>query len=301
MPLHPVDLHCHSTASDGVFTPVSIIERAAAQDIKLLALTDHDSIAGLSQARAAARTLGVQLVDGVELSCLWRGMTVHLLGYGFDANAPLFTQILQDLQQGRWQRAEEIDRRLAARGMQGTLQGARTCQQAIGEAHSAPARPHFADYLVQQGFVRDRSEAFNKWLGAGKAGDVKQHWPSFDEAMTALHAADAWISLAHPCHYLLTRSKRRKLIADFSTAGGHALEVANGMQGEQQLGTLANLAREFGLLSSAGSDFHRPKDYCELGLYRTPASDLPPLWPYLAEKLSPQTPLSVVFNKPIHV
>jgi len=287
MPLHPLDLHCHSTASDGALVPAAVVARAAAQGVKLLALTDHDSIAGLAEAHAAAQPLGVQLVDGVELSCLWRGMTVHVLGYGFDANAPLFAQCLHDLQQGRWQRAEEIDRRLAARGMHGTLQGARTCQP--GEADNAPARPHFADYLVQQGFVRDRSEAFSKWLGAGKACDVKQHWPSFDDAMAALHAARAWISLAHPCHYPLTRSKRRKLISDFCAAGGHALEVANGMQGEQQLGTLANLAREFALLASAGSDFHAPRDYCELGLYRTPAADLTPLWPYLAERLSPGT------------
>jgi len=286
MPLHSFDLHCHSTASDGVLAPAAVVARAAAQGVKLLALTDHDSIAGLAEARAATQLLGVQLVDGVELSCLWRGMTVHVLGYGFDANAPLFAQMLDTLQQGRWQRAEEIDRRLAARGMQGTLQGARSCQQSDGD--KAPARPHFADFLVQQGFVRDRSEAFSKWLGAGKVGDVKQHWPSFAEVMAALHASRAWISLAHPCHYPLTRSKRRRLISDFCTAGGHALEVANGMQGEQQLGTLANLAREFSLLASAGSDFHAPRDYCELGLYRTPAADLTPLWPYLAERLSPK-------------
>jgi len=289
MPLHPVDLHCHSTASDGVLAPAEIVRRAATQGVTLLALTDHDSIDGLNQARAAAEPLGVQLVDGVEISCLWRGMTVHLLGYGFEASAPVFEQCLQDLQQSRWQRAEEIARRLAARGMADCLQGARACQQALGEADNAPARPHFADYLVQQGFVRDRSEAFSKWLGAGKIGDVKQHWPSFDEAMSALHAANAWISLAHPCHYPLTRSKRRKLVSDFYAVGGQALEVANGMQGEQQLGLLANLAREFKLLASAGSDFHLPKDYCELGLYRTPAVDLPPLWPYLAERLSPKT------------
>ncbi|KXU39472.1 phosphoesterase [Ventosimonas gracilis] len=293
MPLHPFDLHCHSTASDGALAPAAVVARAAERGVKLLALTDHDSTGGLAEARAAAQSLGVQLVDGVELSCLWRGMTVHLLGYGFDANAPLFAQCLQDLQQGRWQRAEEIDRRLAARGMPGTLQGARACQKA--PADNAPARPHFADYLVQQGFTRDRREAFHKWLGAGKVCDVKQHWPPFDDAMAALHAAGAWISLAHPCHYPLTRSKRRRLISDFCAAGGHALEVACGMQGEQQLGTLAGLAREFGLLASAGSDFHASLDYCELGLYRTPAADLTPLWPYLAERLpaKPHMPLEV--------
>jgi len=289
MSFHPLDLHCHSTASDGALAPAALVARAQRQGVRLLALTDHDSIDGLAEARNAAGLLHVQWVDGVELSCLWRGMTVHLLGYGFDASAPLFAQTLRDLHQGRWQRAEEIDRRLAARGMPGTLQGARACQQAIGDSAGAPARPHFADYLVQQGWVRNRGEAFSRWLGSGKPGDVKQHWPSFEQAMTALHAARAWISLAHPCHYGLTRSKRRKLISEFRTAGGHALEVVNGMQGEHQLGVLAALAREFDLLASTGSDFHAPKAFCELGMYRTPVAGLALLWPYLAEQLSPDS------------
>ncbi|MCY1285887.1 3',5'-nucleoside bisphosphate phosphatase [compost metagenome] len=131
---------------------------------------------------------------------------------------------------------------------------------------------------MRAGHVGDRAEAFRKWLGAGKLGDVKQHWPTLEQTVATLKEAGAWISLAHAWHYDFTRSKRRRLIADFVAAGGHALEVVNGMQPAEQVGSLAILAREFGLLASAGSDFHAPGDWSELGMYRPLPDDLPPLW-----------------------
>jgi len=141
-------------------------------------------------------------------------------------------------------------------------------QQALGDSDNAPARPHFADFLVQAGYVRDRAEAFRKWLGAGKLGDVKQHWPSLQQAVACLRAAGAWVSLAHPMHYEMTRSKRRRLVSEFIAAGGQGLEVSNGLQPAEQVGSLAILAREFGLLASAGSDFHAQTAWSEPGWYR---------------------------------
>jgi predicted metal-dependent phosphoesterase TrpH len=132
--------------------------------------------------------------------------------------------------------------------------------------------------MVREGFVKDRAEAFRKWLGAGKLGDVKQHWPTLEETVETLRAAKAWVSLAHPWHYEFTRSKRRRLIADYIQAGGHAIEVVNGYQPAEQVGSLAILAREFGLLVSAGSDFHGPGGWSEIGEYRPLPEDLPPLW-----------------------
>lgn len=273
-----VDLHCHSTASDGALTPRALVERACQRGIRLLALTDHDTLEGLPEARVRAAELGLGLVNGIELSCTWGGATIHVLGYDFGADAPSLLRAIEALHKGRWLRAEEIDRRLAAKGMPGTLDGARACQQARGDSGNAPARPHFADYLVQAGYVKDRAEAFRKWLGAGKLGDVKQHWPTLEETLATLREAGAWISLAHPWYYDFTRSKRRRLVAEFATAGGHALEVANGMQPAEQVGSLSILAREFGLLASAGSDFHVARDWSELGLYRALPDDLTPLW-----------------------
>ena len=273
-----IDLHCHSTASDGALSPATVVERAHMRGVRVLALTDHDTIEGLPEAQQRAAELGLQLVNGIELSCTWGGATIHVLGYGFALDAPAIEAAVQSLHTGRWARAEEIDRRLARVGFTGCLQGARAVQQELGDSGNAPARPHFAEYLVRAGFVADRAEAFRKWLGAGKLGDVKQHWPSLAEVLATLRAADAWISLAHPAQYDFTRSKRRRLVGEFVSGGGHAIEVVNGLQPAEQVGTLAILAREFGMLVSAGSDFHAPGDWSELGMYRPVPDDLPSLW-----------------------
>ncbi|WP_263260972.1 PHP domain-containing protein [Pseudomonas sp. RIT-PI-S] len=273
-----VDLHCHSTASDGALAPACVVARAHEHGVRLLALTDHDTLDGLTEARDAAAALGMGWVSGVEMSCTWGGATIHVLGYGFALDAPALNDALEQLHAGRWLRAEEIDRRLAAKGMPGALEGARAIQAALGDSRNAPARPHFADYLIQQGHVPDRPTAFRKWLGAGKIGDVKQHWPSLEATIATLRSANAWVSLAHPMHYDFNRSKRRRLVTEYLQAGGHAIEVVNGHQADEQTGTLAILAREFGLLASAGSDFHGPGNWGEIGSYRSMPDDLPLLW-----------------------
>ena len=273
-----VDLHCHSTASDSVLAPAKLVERAHGRGVQLLALTDHDTVDGLAEARTAAQALGMQLVNGIELSCLWNGATIHVLGYGFTTDAPALQQAIAQLHEGRWRRAEQIAQRLEAKGMPGALEGARAIQQELGDSGNAPARPHFAEFLVRAGHVRDRAEAFRKWLGSGKLGDVKQHWPSLEQTVQTLRDSGAWISLAHPWQYDFTRSKRRRLVIDFAQAGGHALEVVNGMQPLEQVGGLSILVRELGLMATVGSDFHAPGDWSELGLYRSLPEDLSPLW-----------------------
>lgn len=272
-----IDLHCHSTASDGVLSPTALVERAFDKGVRTLALTDHDTLEGLAEARAAAHARQMQWISGVEMSCTWGGATLHVLGYGFDLQAPAILAAVAALHSGRWLRAEEIDRKLALKGMPGALEGARAIQQGLGDSANAPARPHFADFLVREGHVRDRQEAFRKWLGAGKLGDVKQHWPTLEDTVKTLREAGAWVSLAHPLHYDFTRGKRRRLIADYIQAGGHAIEVVNGLAPAEQVGTLSILAREFGLLASAGSDFHGPGAWSEIGVYRALPEDLPPL------------------------
>lgn len=243
-----------------------------------MALTDHDTLKGIDEARQTCNELGMLLVNGIELSCTWSAATIHVLGYDFVPDSAPLVALVERLQKGRWQRAEKIDQRLAAKGMPGCLEGARSIQAELGEHEQPPARPHFAAHMVQAGYARDHAEAFGKWLGAGKIGDVKQFWPDFEEVMQVLALAQAKISLAHPYHYKFTRSKRRRLVADFVAQGGHALEVSNSMQPVEQVGTLAVMAREFGLKITAGSDFHMPRNWSELGLYRTPAEDLEPLW-----------------------
>ena len=270
-----IDLHCHSTASDGVLSPTDLVQRAVDQGVSTLALTDHDTIEGLPEAHQAASQLGLKLVNGIELSCAWNGATIHILGYDFALDDPAILAVCQQMHDARWQRAEQISQRLAKKGYSGALEGAQQIQAELGDSQNAPARPHFASFMVRQGWVKDYNEAFRKWLGAGKIGDVKQLWPSFEDTLNTLTEAKALISLAHPYHYNFTRTKRRRLVSDFAQLGGHAIEVVNGWQLADQVGVLSILTREFNLRASAGSDFHLPKPWSELGSYRPIPEDLP--------------------------
>lgn len=275
-----VDLHMHSTASDGVLAPGELMARAAASGIDLVSLTDHDTLDGLAEAQAAAVQLGMNWVSGVELSAQWQGHTVHVLGYGFDLQAPALLQALAAVRDGRWQRAEQIAARLEAKRMPGALEGARAIQQAVGsDVNSPPARPHFADWMVQAGYVRDRAEAFRKWLGAGKLGDIKQHWPELADAVQQLHDADGVAVLAHPWHYGFTRSRLRRLLRDFAQAGGRGIEVSNGKQAVDQVAVLARMSQEFDFLASCGSDFHHPDaPWMALGAMTRLPEICAPLW-----------------------
>lgn len=254
------------------------MHRAHARGIRILALTDHDTLKGIPEARATCNELGMHLVNGIELSCSWGSTTIHVLGYDFDLHNFELDALVRQLHDSRWLRARKIADRLAGKGMNNALEGACALLEGPGQDEQPPGRPHFAEYLVRSGLVRDHGEAFRKWLGAGKIGDVRQFWPPMEEIMQTLKATGAWISLAHPYHYNLTRSKRRRLVREFVELGGHALEVSNGLQPPEQVGTLAVMAREFGLEITAGSDFHAPHKWSEIGLYRAPAEDLAPLW-----------------------
>lgn len=273
-----IDLHCHSTASDGKLSPTEIVLRAKSKGISLLSLTDHDTIDGLTEAIGAANSAGVQLVKGIEVSCLWNNINIHVLGYCFDVEHEPLQALLATLKKARWTRAIEIAQRLQKKGISNLLDKAITHQGQQFTSNNGPGRPHFAKAMVSEGYVRTEKEAFQKWLGSGKVGDVKQYWPSLDEAVSVLHSSGAWVSLAHPLHYAMTRTKLCSLLREFIASGGYALEVANGFQPAEQVGRLANLARDFGLLVSAGSDFHYPNLWGELGLYRSIPQDLTPLW-----------------------
>lgn len=273
-----IDLHSHSTASDGALSPTDLILRAHMKGVKVLSLTDHDTIDGLTEAIAAANTLGIELVKGIEISCLWNGITIHVLGYGFDVDNTRLQELLAFLREARWSRAKQIAEKLHTKGMVNLLDKAISQQQQQFASNNGPGRPHFARAMVAEGYVDTTKEAFQKWLGNGKIGDVKQHWPSLETVVDILHKSGAWVSLAHPCQYNMTRTKLCRLLREFIASGGHAMEVVNGFQPAEQVGKLANLVRDFGLLASAGSDFHYPNSWGELGLYRSMPEDLPPLW-----------------------
>jgi len=269
-----IDLHCHSTASDGALSPSALLERASERGVSHLALTDHDTIAGLAEAGRAARQLGIVLVPGVELSCLWKSRTIHVVGLDFDPGDTGFLGALARQNENRWARARMIADRLDRLGVDGLLDKA----TAAGGG-DVPGRPHFAEVLVGEGVVGNAAQAFKRYLGSGKAGDVKAYWPELPEVVRWINEAGGIAVLAHPRKYQLTATKLRELTADFRRAGGQAIEVSTSGQSSGDLGFLAELCRKEQLLASQGSDFHFPgAPWCELGRIMKMPDGLEPVW-----------------------
>jgi len=232
------------------------LRRAKAAGVRQFALTDHDTTAGYLAVRHTSEADEVGLISGVELSCRWATTTVHIVGLSFDADAPEMVAMVEQLTQAREERAEKIATRLAGVGIDDALEGAK----AIANG-SQIGRPHFATWMAEAGAVESVTEAFDKYLGAGKIGDVKMFWPPLSDVMQAITQAGGVAILAHPLKYRLTGMKLRALINDFKAAGGGAIEVLNGRQPETDLKRLSLLAEGNGLMCSVGSDFHRDFEY----------------------------------------
>jgi len=247
-----IDFHTHTTASDGALTPRELLARAAAAGIERFAITDHDTVAGYREAAAIVDFPAVRLVSGVEFSCRWSGANIHVVGLGMDCDHPAMGEGLAALEAARLQRAAKIAAMLEKRGFAGALEGA------VAEAAGSQlGRPHFARWLETRGHVRDFAEAFDKYLGRGKPGDVKAFWPELAQVVRWIVDAGGVAVIAHPLHYQFTRMKLRRLAIAFKAAGGEAIEVRSGRQTPDQTAVLRRLAVELGLEVSAGSDFHR--------------------------------------------
>ncbi len=269
-----IDLHCHSTASDGALPPEALVARAADMGVSHLALTDHDTVAGLNAAREAASGLGLRLINGIELSCVWRSHTIHIVGLDFDESAPGFVAALKRQNDNRWQRARLIADRLGRLQVEDLL--AKATQVAGGDV---PGRPHFAQVLVDEGVVPKTMHAFKRFLGTGKPGDVKACWPELDEVVEWILSAGGIAVLAHPRKYRLTATRLRSLVADFRRSGGQGIEVSVSGQSSGDLGFVAELARREQLWASQGSDFHFPgAPWCELGRIMKMPDGLEPVW-----------------------
>ncbi|WP_298447859.1 PHP domain-containing protein [uncultured Marinobacter sp.] len=273
-PVLCIDLHCHSTASDGALSPTDLLTRAAEKKVTHLALTDHDTISGLAEAQIAAEAAGVVLISGIELSCLWRSRTIHIVGLDFDVNSHEFNSALEQQNRNRWARAAMIAERLNKLAIPGLLE--RATNEAGGDV---PGRPHFARVMVESGVVKNVAQAFKRHLGAGKVGDVKAYWPELSEVVQWINAAGGIAVLAHPRKYQLTATKLQELTADFRRAGGQAIEVSTSGQSSGDLGFLTELCMREKLLASQGSDFHFPgAPWCELGRIMKMPDGLEPVW-----------------------
>ncbi|MGA8049468.1 MAG: 3',5'-nucleoside bisphosphate phosphatase [Burkholderiales bacterium] len=269
-----VDLHCHSTASDGALEPAAVVERAAARGVDVLALTDHDQLDGLAEAREAAHAARIKFVDGVEISVSWRGATLHVLGLRVDPTSESLVVGLRAVRAGRLERARDMARSLDEVGIAGSFEGALR----HAEDPAMVGRTHFARYLVDIGAVSDVRGAFRRYLVPGKPGFVPHRWAALGEALGWIRAAGGHAVLAHPGRYGLSSGAMDELLLEFCGGGGEGIEVVTGSHSPDQYGLFAALATHHGLAASRGSDFHGPAEGAELG--GLPALDprLRPIW-----------------------
>ena len=270
-----VDLHSHSTHSDGLLTPAELVTRAFGQGVKMYALTDHDELSGLAEARLEAEARGMHFIAGVEISVSWASETLHIVGLNIDPEHAEIKAGLHTVRAGRHVRAERIAADLERAGVEGALAGA----QRHARNPELLSRAHFARYMVERGYVKDTNTAFKRYLTAGKPGYVEHQWATLAQAVRWITAAGGAAVIAHPGRYKLTNREREAMLGEFRDLGGTGVEVVTGSHTADQYATWARYAQRFGLQASAGSDFHGPgESYLDLGKLPDLPYGLTPVW-----------------------
>lgn len=270
-----IDLHTHSTCSDGMLTPTELLAKAKEQDIELFSLTDHDTLTGIEEAQIAAQAHGIKLIPGVELSVQWSGIPLHMVVLGFDNNNDVLSSVVAKNQTTRLDRAKRIAQLLIKQGLPDLY------EKALQEAGpSQIGRPHFARVMVREGLVKDDNKAFDQYLGNKRLGKLRDVWPNLDEIVPALASTSCDLIMAHPKRYPMTLTKLKRLMTNFSELGGNAMEVSSGNENPQSVRFLESICRDLALEASAGSDFHGPYGpWCQVGKF-TPIQEasLNPVW-----------------------
>lgn len=269
-----IDLHTHSTASDGRLAPSELVSHAAQAGVEVLALTDHDGTDGLEEAHCAAADAGIKLINGIELSVTWNKRTVHIVGLNLDPDYAPLREGIQRLQDFREIRAREMALKLEKSGIKGAYDGARRFS-----GGKMLGRLHFANFLVDAGHAKSVRHVFKHYLVNNKPGHVTGDWATLEDAVSWITGSGGIAVIAHPARYKLTRTKLRRLIKDFVAAGGRAIEVVSGSHDINETKTMACHASDFDLYSSAGSDFHDPNfPWIKLGKLPPLPQQCKPVW-----------------------
>jgi 3',5'-nucleoside bisphosphate phosphatase len=282
MHLMNADLHCHSNVSDGTLSPEDVAARAHRNGVGLWALTDHDEVGGQHRARDAALALGMDYLSGVEVSVTFANKTVHIVGLGFDIDDPRMAQGLADTRGGRERRARDMADDLARVGIPGAFDGA---LKYVGNPDLI-SRTHFARYLVEIGVCADPHEVFRRYLTEGKPGYVDHRWARLSDAVHWIRDAGGVAVVAHPGRYDFTPNEEYALFTEFKGHGGQGVEVVTGSHTVPEYAKYADLAREFDLLASRGSDFHDPSEsHTDLGTLPDLPGSVTPVWEALASRV----------------
>lgn len=245
-PLLPIDLHMHSTASDGVLPPVGVVQRAALIGLSSIALTDHDTVAGVAAARAEGEQVGVRVIGGCEFSTAAPWGEMHVLGYFLPTDSPELERFLEHCREDRVRRAREMVEGLQAWGVDVSF------DDLAAEARGAAiGRPHLARVLVRRGKVASVEDAFHQWLGRGRPAYVEKVLPTFKQVADLVHSVGGLVSAAH----LKERGTRSTLTA-LKEDGLDAVETRHPGHSGETRARITALAASLGLLRTGGSDWH---------------------------------------------
>lgn len=240
-----------------MLSPTEVVRLARQNGCTLLALTDHDHTGGLAEARAEADTLCLPFVNGVEISVTWRGRTIHIVGLDFDEHNETLQNLLAEVRKGRLKRLEAIAAKLEKKGITGAYEGA----LALAANKEMASRTHIAEFLIREGHVKNKQQAFTKYLGDGKSCSVRHEWATLEDCVAAVTGAGGMAIIAHPMRYELSATAKRNLFQEFKNLGGAGIEVHSGNCCKNDRLNYALLADRFDFLASAGSDFHRLNDF----------------------------------------
>jgi predicted metal-dependent phosphoesterase TrpH len=276
------DLHSHSRVSDGTLEPEALAARAYANGVQLWALTDHDEVGGQHRACDAARSLGLAYLSGCEISVTFAGETVHIVGLGFDMDDEALRAGLAATRGGRGRRAREMSDGLAAVGIKDAYEGA---LKYAGNPELI-ARTHFARFLVEVGVCTDTHEVFRRYLTSGNPGYVPHRWAALGDAVRWIRNAGGLAVIAHPGRYKFTPTEEYALFSEFKAHGGEGVEVVTGSHNPADYLKYEDMALEFGLCASRGSDFHSPTESrTDLGALPELSPKLTPVWEPLADRV----------------
>ena len=269
------DLHCHSSHSDGFLSPRELVMRAVANDVDLLALTDHDEVGGIDEALESAAGTRMRLLPGIEVSVTYMGETVHIVGLDVDHRNEVLLAGIAQVRSGRDARAQRMSDELEKHGIHGAIDGAR----AFAHNPALVSRAHFARHIVSTGLMPDVNTVFLHYLAKGKPGYVEHEWATLEDAVSWILAAGGVAVVAHPARYRLSEAQMTELFDRFQAAGGEAVEVVAGAHTPEQMQRFASLARRRGLLASRASDFHGIQESkVDIGRCRPLPDDLVPVW-----------------------
>lgn len=269
------DFHCHSSISDGLMAPDALVRRAAENGVDRLALTDHDDTSGLALARQTAAEVGIDFVNGVEISIEWEDTPIHVVGLGIDPESPELKDGLMSVRSGRVERARRMSAELEKVGIPGVFEGA----QRFAENPVLISRAHFARYLVSIGVCSDMHKVFESYLVPGKPGYVTHHWATLQDAVRWINTAGGVAVVAHPARYKISNGALRRMLGEFRDCGGRAIEVASGSHSADQTAFFGRVAQEYGFMGSRGSDFHGPgESWVDLGKVGPLPEGVTPVW-----------------------